>query len=175
MPLRSLGLETRRHATVLLADLAAVADVIEEIDIDSAVLSVDSDRLDFPALHYLTLENCRVPDLAFLTGAAALRRLSLENCAAVASLSDLASMPNLETLIINGNTRIVGGDLQVLFRMPALRQSSVCAGQQVAVESPNDAADGTLSNHTLMLMKLCVHTVLGSSARRSGTGADHRP
>jgi hypothetical protein len=129
MPLRSLRLETQRHATVLLADLAAVADVIEEVDIDSAVLSVDGDRIDFPALHSLTLENCRVPDLAFLAGAAALRRLSLENCAAVASLSDLASLPNLETLIINGNTHIVDGDLQVLFRMPALRQVAIERGR----------------------------------------------
>lgn len=128
-PLRRLRLECRRNSVLHWPDLAPVADVLEEIDIDSAKIHAEGAGVRLAALRTLTLERCQLPGLDFLAGAAELRQLTLEGCGAIPSLTPLAELPHLEILVVGGSTHVVDGDLEALYRMPALREVALERGR----------------------------------------------
>lgn len=127
--LRRLRLEARRTAVVRLADLAGIAGAVEELVVESATLTGDGLDFALSAVESLTLDGCRLPSLSFLAGASRLRQLTLANCGAIPSLADLAELPGLETFLITGTSHLVDDDLEVLYRMPALREVALERGR----------------------------------------------
>jgi len=101
-----------------LVDLSAVsaAPALTSLQINYVSKVVDFEPLAWSTtLSVLHVQTSSLRDLSSIAASSSIQELRLDSCRNIESLRPLLSMPNLRRLYLAGDTRILDGDIRVIF------------------------------------------------------------